>query len=70
MKRPGQYSIRDVAKYLRIPEHSIAYAHRSGKVAEPAHVAGKRIYTTADVVRVAKHFGFIFAEDVCSKSDT
>ncbi len=58
METRGQYSIRDVAKYLGIAEHRIAYAHRIGTLPEPNHVAGKRIYTTADVARVAKHFGF------------
>ena len=52
------YSSADVARLLGIDESKIAYAHRSGKVDHPSYfVAGKRIYTQDDVVRVADHFG-------------
>ncbi len=48
----------DVARRLGIAEHRISYAHRCGKLAEPKHVvANKRIYTVADVSRVADYFG-------------
>ena len=51
------YSITDLAKVIGVAEHRIAYAHRCGKLDEPKlKVAGKRIYSDADVERVAKHF--------------
>ena len=50
-------SIRDVGKRLGIAAHQIAYAHSQERLPEPQYrIAGKRIYTPADVERVAKYF--------------
>ena len=50
-------SIRDVGKRLGIAPHQIAYAHSQERLPEPQYrIAGKRIYTPADVERVAKYF--------------
>ena len=52
------YSIRDCADILTIEEHRICYAHRTGKLTEPTYfVAGKRIYSKADLRKVANYFG-------------
>lgn len=52
------FSTTDLAKLIGVAEHRITYAHRCGKLPEPeVKVAGKRIYTQADVKRVAKYFG-------------
>lgn len=52
------FSITDCARIVGIDEGRIHYAHRSGKISDPSHfVAGKRIYTEADVQRVADFFG-------------
>ncbi len=51
------FSIRDCGKLVGIAAHKIAYAHSQERLAEPRfRVAGKRIYTAADVQRVAKYF--------------
>lgn len=57
-------SIREVAEHLGISEFQIAYAHRTLKIPEPLRVAGKRIYSRADVARIAKHFGIEMKEAV------
>ncbi len=52
------FSIRDVARRLGVAAHQIGYAHVQGKLAEPKlWVAGKRVYTAADLRRVAAYFG-------------
>ena len=51
------YSTTDVAKLLGVAEHRIHYGHRCQKLAEATYlVAGKRVYTEADLKRVAKYF--------------
>ena len=50
-------SIRDVGKRLGIAPHQIAYAHAQERLSEPEYrVAGKRIYTLADIEKVAAYF--------------
>ena len=52
------YSIRDCAKLLGVAPHRIAYAHETGKLPDvQSWVAGKRIYTTTELKRVARYFG-------------
>jgi hypothetical protein len=51
-------SLRDCARRLGIAPHRIAYAHETGKLADVRlWVAHKRVYTAADVKRVADYFG-------------
>jgi hypothetical protein len=51
-------SLRDVGRRLGIAPHRIAYAHETGKLADVRlWVAHKRVYTAADVKRVADYFG-------------
>ena len=59
------YSIRDVVQMLPgIKEHNLAYAHRTGRIPEPQHVAGKRIYSQADVFRIATTLGIQVKEAI------
>lgn len=52
------FSTVDVAQLLGVGEHRLAYAHRTGKLEEPSHkIANKRVYTEADLRRVADYFG-------------
>jgi hypothetical protein len=52
------YSLKDVAKLLKIRSHRVGYAVSSGAVKEPAlRLANKRIFSTEDVRRLADHFG-------------
>lgn len=47
-----------VARLLGLQAYQIAYAHATGRVAEPPlRVMNKRLYTSEDVRRVAAHFG-------------
>jgi DNA-binding transcriptional MerR regulator len=58
MKTKQFYSIIDCSRRLGIPEHRIAYAHRAGKLPEPKiRFAGKRVYSPADLRRMAAYFG-------------
>jgi DNA-binding transcriptional MerR regulator len=50
-------SIRDVGRRLGIAPHQIAYAHTQERLPEPQfRVAGHRIYTPADIEKVATYF--------------
>lgn len=52
------FSTVDVSRVLNIPEHRIAYALRAGYLPEPSiRVGNKRVFTQADLVRVAEYFG-------------
>jgi hypothetical protein len=52
------YSLGDVARLLSIPQHRISYAISNQMVAESAmRVAGKRVFTDKDLVRIASYFG-------------
>jgi len=56
-------SLRDCAKRLGIKPHRLAYAHEAGLLADvQLRVAGKRIYTPADVKLVAAYFGIDMKE--------
>lgn len=51
-------SAGQVARLLGVQGYQIGYAHSTGRLAEPAYrVINKRLYTPADVRRVAAHFG-------------
>jgi hypothetical protein len=53
------YSISDCSRLLGgVAEHRINYAHRTGKISEPKlRVAGKRIYSAAELKGLAHYFG-------------
>ena len=51
------FSIADAARLLGVEEHRIAYAHRVRGLEDATHkVAGKRVYTQADLHRLAAYF--------------
>ena len=57
MKTKQFYSLTDCSRLLGVKEHRVAYAHRTGKLPEPKiRVAGKRVYSPADLRRMAAYF--------------
>ena len=57
MKTKQFYSITDCSRLLGVQEHRIAYAHRTSKLPEPKiRVAGKRVYSPAELRRMAAYF--------------
>lgn len=57
------YTIADAARLMGIQEYRLQYAHRTGKVPSPAIVAGRRLYTWADIERLAQHFGVALGKE-------
>jgi hypothetical protein len=52
------YLISDVARQLNVPPHRVAYLYMTRKPPEPALKLGnRRIFTLADVQRIAKALG-------------
>lgn len=52
------FSIAEVSRRLSIPEYKINYAHRTRRLADSSfRIAGKRIYTSEDLDRIAEYFG-------------
>ena len=52
------FSVSDLAHKIGVPEHRITYAHRIHRLADaPMRIAGRRIYTEADLHRIAEYFG-------------
>jgi hypothetical protein len=52
------YSTVDVSRLLNVGEHRLAYAIRTGKLEGPTlKIANKRVFTEADLRRVADYFG-------------
>ena len=52
------FSSVECSNLIGIPLHKIAYAQRIGRLPKADRmVAGKAIYTQADLKRMAKHFG-------------
>jgi DNA-binding transcriptional MerR regulator len=51
-------SLKDAAALLGVKAYKIEYRLAHGLVAEPTmRVAGRRVFTSEDVQRLAKHFG-------------
>ena len=51
------YSTADIARLIGIPESKLVYEHRSGRLDGPENIVGGiRIYSEADLKRVADHF--------------
>lgn len=49
--------LKDVGQVLGLKAHQITYALATGQVPEPAlRVANKRVFSTEDVERLARHF--------------
>lgn len=54
------FSLGEVSKDLRVPTWKILYAISSGRVPDVRiRCAGKRVFQTDDVSRLAKHFGVV-----------
>ncbi len=51
------FSTFEAAQMVGVSEFRLAYAHRAGHLAEPTYrITNKRIYTEADLERVARYF--------------
>lgn len=57
MTKRQLYCAADAARLLNVQEYRIQYAIRTRKVPSPAIVAGRRLWTRADLRRLAEHFG-------------
>jgi hypothetical protein len=58
------FSLGEVARLLGVQGYRISYAIRTGAVPDTAgRLAGKRVFTAADVNRLAAHFGVGAAAD-------
>ncbi len=58
------YSLKDVAKLLKVRSHRVGYAVSSGAIPEPdLRLGNKRIFSTQDVQRLAEHFGVRFDQE-------
>ena len=52
------FSSSECARIVGVAEHRINYARRMGRLKDPSYfVAGKWIYSDADIREIAKHFG-------------
>lgn len=57
------FSTGQVARLVGVPSYKIEYAHANNHLGEPTQrVMNKRLYTAADVRRVAQHFGIVLDE--------
>ena len=59
------YSISDVAQLLGVQEYRLQYLHRTGKVQSPPIVAGRRLYTWADLKTLASILNVPLKEEQC-----
>jgi DNA-binding transcriptional MerR regulator len=50
------FSTRDVARRVGVAEHHLVYALRQGYLEDVRIVAGKRLFTAADISRVRDYF--------------
>jgi DNA-binding transcriptional MerR regulator len=58
----------DVARTLRVPPHRIVYLFSSGQLQEPAmRLGSRRIFTFADMLRVADKLQIQFAQEAQAK---
>jgi hypothetical protein len=52
------FASSECAKIVGVAEHRINYARRVGRIKSPTYyVAGKWIYSEADIREIAKYFG-------------
>lgn len=59
------YTISDAARLLGgIQEYKIQYCHRTNKVPSPQVIAGRRLYSWADLQRLAQHFKVELSKEV------
>ena len=61
------YSLKDVARLLKVRSHRVGYAVSSGAIPEPdLRLGNKRIFSTEDVQRLAEHFSVRFDQEPLS----
>jgi len=61
------YTLRDVARLLKVKPYQVTYALSVGHVPEPGtRINNKRVFQEDDIQRLAKHFGV----EMRSKSGT
>ena len=64
------FSTTEAAAILKLPEHKLRYAFRANHVAKPETViAGRQLYTHADLRRLAEHFGVELEDAQMGKKD-
>lgn len=64
------FSTGQVARLVGVPTYKIEYAHANNRLGEPAQrVMNKRLYTAADVQRVAQHFGVTLDDQLLVVTD-
>ena len=47
------FTIGDIATQLNVPQHRIAYLIQRGRAQESFRLAGRRVFTEADVANIA-----------------
>lgn len=57
------FSLKDIATLLNRQPYQIVYLLTTGQVLEPRRIGGKRVFTTLDLKRLAKHFGVEHIKD-------
>ena len=50
------YSLKDVAKAIRISPHKISYALTNGRLKEPLQITHRRLFTEADIKAARDYF--------------
>jgi DNA-binding transcriptional MerR regulator len=48
------FTLRDACDLLRIQAHVLVYLIRTGKVAEPRRIGGRRMFTHADLAQISE----------------
>jgi hypothetical protein len=58
------YTLRDVARVLKVKPYRVTYALNVGHVPEPGtRINNKRIFASEDIDRLAAHFGVELGND-------
>lgn len=63
------FSLRDVARILRVQPYQVAYLISTGKVPEPRQIGGMRIFTLADLHRIAEKLQVALAQELIAKGE-
>lgn len=64
------YSLRDVARILRCQPYQIVYLITTGQVPEPRlRIGGKRIFTFADMARIADKMSLELGQELARKGE-
>lgn len=64
------FSLKDVARILRCQPYQVVYLISTGKVPEPRlRIGGKRIFTLADIHRIAEKLQLGLAQELVAKGE-